>query len=99
MTSRKKPRSSACVTSFFTTTPSIAVTGATSIPEVGAVPAHVILNRVVGGDRLARVAPEAFQDVVLHQSVLDVPVVHVGDLELAAVPGLQLRQHLQHGFV
>src|SRR4029077_6725246 len=94
ITSRKKPRSSACVTSSLTTTPSIAVTVATSIPEVGALPAHVVLDGVVGRDGFAGIAPEALQDVVLHQAVLDVPVVDVGDLELAPGRGRELRAHL-----
>src|SRR5258708_21566272 len=97
MTSRKKPRSSACVTSSLTTTPSIAFTIAMSASIVGAVVAHMVLDGVVGGDRFAGVAPEALQHVVLHQALLDVPVVHVSDLELATAGPLQPRSHLPHG--
>src|SRR5229473_8642101 len=82
ITSRKKPRSSACVTSCLITTPSM-VTGVTSRLQVGAVGADDVLNRVVRLHRFARVAPEAFQHVVLHKPAFDVPVVDVGDLELA----------------
>src|SRR5438477_3926918 len=90
MTSRKKPRSSPWVTSSLTTTPSIAFMVAMSGASVGAVLAHVVLDRVVRGDRLSGVAPEALQDVVLHQPMLDVPVVDVGDLELSAGGRLEL---------
>src|ERR1700736_3507907 len=60
MTSRKKPRSSACVVSSLTATPSI-----TSV-LVGAVLADEVVDGVVRLDRLPGIAPEAFQHVVLH---------------------------------
>src|SRR2546422_7188894 len=61
--------------------------------------ADVIVDRVISLDRLAGVPPEAFQNVVLHQATFHIPVVDVGDLELASTRRLQARQHTPHGFV
>src|ERR687892_1051578 len=61
---------------------------------VGPVDADEVVDLVVGVDRLAGVAPEALGDVVLHRPALDVPVVDVGDLQLAARGGLERRQEL-----
>src|SRR4029453_18814704 len=58
---------------------------------VGPVDADEVVDLVVGVDRLAGVAPEPVQDVVLHQPALDVPVVDVGDLQLAPGGGLEGR--------
>src|SRR5919201_4968742 len=60
MTSRKKPRSSTCVLSSFSSTPSIA-----DSVMVGAIFPHPVVDGVISGDRLAGVAPEPVQDVVL----------------------------------
>src|SRR5579859_1529429 len=77
----------------------MAFTVATSGLPVRAVLAHVVLDRVVRGDGFAGVAPKALQDVVLHQPMLDVPVVDVGDLELAAGRRPEFRDHLPYGAV
>src|SRR5258708_81636 len=82
ITSRKKPRSSACVVSSFKTTPSM-VGGFKSILPVGAVGAREVVGCVVGGRRFYRISSEPFEDVVLDGALFKVPVVHVGDLELA----------------
>src|SRR5215211_6862791 len=58
-------------------------------PLVGAVDADEVVDLVVGVDRLPGVAPEALEDVVLHAAPLDVPVVDVGDLQLAPARGLE----------
>src|SRR5206468_11542262 len=58
-------------------------------PLVGAVDADEVVDLVVGVDRLAGVAPEPLEDVVLHATALDVPVVDVGDLQLAPARRLQ----------
>src|SRR5579859_6234916 len=99
ITSRKKPRSSAWVTSCLTTTPSSSCARLASVIAVGPVRAHVVLHRVVGLDRLAGVAPEPAEDVVLHQALLDVPVVHVRDLQLATRGWLEVRYDVPHGAV
>src|SRR5262249_58530546 len=54
---------------------------------VGSVRADEVVDGVVRIDRLAGVAPEAVDDVVLHLALADVVVVHVGDLELPAARG------------
>src|SRR5437879_4242798 len=54
------------------------------------------MHRVVRGNRLTRIAPEAIEHVVLHQSVLEEPVVHVSDLELSAPGRLELGQHIPY---
>ena len=54
-----------------------------------------VVDGVVRVDRLARVAPEALEHVVLHRPLVDVPVVHVGDLELAAAGRLEVGDHLE----
>ena len=66
---------------------------------VRAVGADEVVDGVVRVDRLAGVAPEALEHVVLHRPLLDVPVVHVGDLELAAAGRLERRQHVPDGLV
>src|SRR5258708_36863153 len=81
ITSRKKPRSSACVVSSFKTTPSM-VGGFKSILPVGAVGAHEVVGRVVGGPRFSRISPEPFQEVVLNDALLQAPVVHVAEFHL-----------------
>src|SRR5215218_1116452 len=58
-------------------------------PVVGAVDADEVVDLVVGVDRLSGVAPEPLEDVVLHAAALDVPVVDVGDLQLAPARRLQ----------
>src|SRR5215218_5922277 len=58
-------------------------------PLVGAVDADEVVDLVVGVDRLSGVAPEPLEDVVLHAAPLDVPVVDVGDLQLAPARGLE----------
>src|SRR4029453_13564184 len=58
---------------------------------VGPVDADEVVDLVVGVDRLAGVPPEPVQDVVLHQPALDVPVVDVGDLQLAPAGRLEGR--------
>src|SRR5919204_1875433 len=63
---------------------------------VRAVDADEVVDLVVGVDRLAGVAPEPLQHVVRHGAPLHVPVVHVGDLQLAPAGGLQGRDHLEH---
>src|SRR5438067_9536824 len=99
MISRKKPRSSACVTSSFSSTPSMmggfATFGLASSVLVRAVLTHVVVDLVVGLDRLAGVTPEALDDVVLHPGLADVVVVHVGDLELTPSRRLQGRDDLE----
>src|SRR5919197_3388778 len=92
MISRKKPRSSGCVTSSLISTPAIACT--LSVP-VDTVRSHEIVDRVVRVDRLARVSPEAIDDVVLHLVSLDVVVVHVRDLELAAAGRAQVGKDVE----
>src|SRR5581483_6885230 len=57
-------------------------------------PPHEVVHRVVAVDRLAGVAPESFEHVRLERAALGVPVVDVGDLELAAAGRLELRQEL-----
>src|ERR1043166_2843996 len=56
--------------------------------------ADEVSDLVVGLDGFAGVAPKAFQDVVLHQTAFQIPVVDVGDLELAASRRLELRDYL-----
>ena len=51
---------------------------------VDAVRPDEVDDLVVDLDRLAGVAPEAVDDVVLHLAAVDVGVVDVGDLQLAA---------------
>src|SRR5487761_139470 len=97
MTSRKNPRSSAWVTSSLTTTPSITI--AKSFLPVDPVRPHEVLDLVVRLHRLAGVPPETLDDVVLDPAVVEVPVVYVSDLQLAAAGGLQLREHAPHGLV
>src|SRR5260221_9445957 len=97
MISRKNPRSSACVSSSLNSTPSIV--GRCALIAVGPLRAHHVVHFVVGLHRLARVAPETFEHVVLHQPLFEVPVVHVGDLELAAARRLQRAQHLPYAVV
>jgi uncharacterized protein (TIGR01777 family) len=63
--------------------------------EVGAVTPHVVVDGVVRVDRLARVPPEALEDVVCDETLGDVVVIHVGYLELAAARGLQRRDHVE----
>src|SRR5215212_4150831 len=57
---------------------------------VGPVDADEVVDLVVGVDRLAGVAPEPVEDVVLHGPALDVPVVDVGDLQLAPAGRLEV---------
>src|SRR5215207_2185772 len=64
-------------------------------PLVGPVDADEVVDLVVGVDRLAGVAPEPVEDVVLHGPALHVPVVDVGDLQLAPAGRLQGRDHLE----
>src|SRR5258708_35303203 len=97
MISRKNPRSSACVSSSLSSTPSIV--GRCALIAVGPLRTHHVVDLVVGLHRLARVAPETFEHVVLHQPLFEVPVVHVGDLELAAARRLERAQHLPHAVV
>src|SRR5919108_1504197 len=59
------------------------------------VDADEVVDLVVGVDRLAGVAPEPLEDVVLHGAALDVPVVDVGDLQLAPARGLQGRDDVE----
>src|SRR5215217_596338 len=59
------------------------------LPLVGPVEADEVVDLVVGVDRLPGVAPEPLEDVVLHAAALDVPVVDVGDLQLAPARRLQ----------
>src|SRR5947199_9720192 len=92
MISRKNPRSSACVSSSFSSTPSIA---GFSLIAVGPLRTDHVVHVVVGGDRFARVAPETFEHVALHEPLLDVPVVHVGDRERAAARPLARAQALR----
>src|SRR5712692_1372272 len=99
ITSRKKPRSSVCVTSSLSTTPSMGLMGSTSSLVIRTVRAHEVVDGVVGIDGLPGVAPEAFEHVVLHETFLDVPVVDVGDLELAPARRLQVGQHVPDRFV
>src|SRR5918911_3604690 len=66
--SRKKPRSSACVTSSFSSTPSMAASG-----MVGAVLPDPVIDLVVRLDRLPGVAPKAFDHVVLHRALGQIP--------------------------
>src|SRR6266508_1066021 len=88
MTSRKNPRSSSCVTSSLTMTPSMLMRSLRAPGDsclfVDAVGAHEVADRVVGLDRLAGVAPEPLENVVLHRPSVEVPVVDVSDLELSA---------------
>ncbi len=51
--------------------------------KVGAVTTNMVVHGVIGVDGLARVTPEAFLHVVVDETLGDVMVVHVGDLELA----------------
>src|SRR5581483_2306806 len=70
--------------------------GAAPRSPVDAPAAHEVVHLVVRVDRLACIAPESFHDVGLHQPATDIPVVHVGDLELAATGRLQRRKDLPH---
>src|SRR5450759_408833 len=97
ITSRKNPRSSACVTSSLMTTPSI--TDPKSSLPIHPVRPHEILHLVVRLHRLACVPPKALDYVVFDQVVVEIPVVHIGDLELAAARWLQLAEHAPHGLV
>src|SRR4030088_2782634 len=98
ITSRKNPRSSAWVTSCLRTTPSMLIDPKSSLP-VDAIGAHEVLHLVVRLHRLTSVAPETFDYVVLDAAVVEVPVVDVCDLELAATGGLQLGENLPNGLV
>src|SRR5207253_3829615 len=51
--------------------------------------AHEVVDRVIGVDRLSGVAPKTVENLVFHGALLDVPVVDVGDLELAAPRGFE----------
>src|ERR687894_3269366 len=62
---------------------------------IGPVNADEVVDLVVGVDRLAGVAPEPVEDVVLHGPALHVPVVDVGDLQLATAGRLEGRDHLE----
>src|SRR5215210_5875957 len=64
-------------------------------PSVRSVLADVVVDGVVGLDRLARVAPKPFEDVVRHCALADEPVVDIGDLELAPTRRLQRRDHFE----
>ena len=64
--------------------------------EVRAVAADVVVDGVIGVDRLAGVAPETLLDVVADQALGDVMVVHVGDLELASPRGPKGADHVEH---
>src|SRR5215211_7980416 len=64
-------------------------------PLVGAVDPDEVVDLVVGVDRLAGVAPEPVEDVVLHGAALHVPVVDVGDLQLTPAGRLQGRDHVE----
>src|SRR5487761_339544 len=97
ITSRKNPRSSACVTSCLRTTPSI--TAPKSSLPVHPVGADKVLDLVVRLHRFACVSPEALDYVVFDQAIVEIPVVRICDLELAAAGGLQLGQHTPHGLV
>src|SRR4029453_3205274 len=66
---------------------------------VHAVLAHEVVDLLVGVDRLARVSPEPLDDLVLHRALLDVPVVHVRDLELATGGWRERRDVLEHSRV
>src|SRR5919108_4715436 len=66
---------------------------------VGSVGADEVVDLVVGVDRLAGVAPEAVEHVVLHHALGDEPVVDVGDLQLAAPGRHQVGDHLEDGLV
>ena len=62
---------------------------------VDAVRAHEVDDVVIDVDRLAGIAPEAGDDVVLHRASVDVGVVDVGDLELAASRRCQVLDDLE----
>src|SRR5215204_3467563 len=64
-------------------------------PLVGTVDPDEVVDLVVGVDRLAGVAPEPVEDVVLHGAALHVPVVDVGDLQLTPAGRLQGRDHVE----
>src|SRR6266852_5691758 len=64
--------------------------GHRSFLAVHPVATHEVVDRVVSLDGLARVTPEPIQHVVLHEPALDIPVVDVGDLELASTRRLQV---------
>ena len=57
-------------------------------------PPHEVVDLVVRVDRLAGVAPEAADDIRLHRAAADVPVVHVGDLELTTRGRRERRQEV-----
>src|SRR5579875_4147527 len=63
---------------------------------VGTVLAYEVVDGVVGVDRPAGVTPEPLEHVVVHGAPLDVPVVHVGDLELTAARGHERADHVEH---
>src|SRR5258708_7820442 len=79
------------------TTPSI-TDPKSSLPVHSAEP-NKILDLVIRLHRLAGVPPEALDYVVFDQVVVEVPVVHVRDLELAAARRCQLTEHPPHRFV
>src|SRR5215218_2909169 len=61
--------------------------------------ADEVVDLVVGVDGLSGVAPEPVQHVVLHLAALDVPVVDVGDLQLAAAGRPQRGDDLEDALV
>src|SRR6266704_5028424 len=90
--------SSSCVTSSLSSTPSMACSGEALI-AVGPLLADHVVHLVVRAHGFARVAPETFEHIALHEPLLDVPVVHVGDLELATARRLERAQDLPHAVV
>src|SRR5712691_13364158 len=99
MISRKKPRSSEWVTSSFITTPSMGPIDFTSSLVVRAISTYEVVHRVIRLDGFPRVTPETIEHVVFHQPPLDIPVVDVCDLELAAARGLEVWDYLPDGVV
>src|SRR5438874_7777660 len=60
---------------------------------------HEVDHLVIHVDRLAGVAPEAFDDVVLHQTAIHVGIVDVSNLELTATRWLEIAYSLEYARV
>src|SRR5207302_6213056 len=61
--------------------------------------ADEVLDLVIRVHRLTGIAPEAVEHVVLHETLLEVPVIHISDLELPAVRRSQPGEDTPHGGV
>src|SRR6266404_5482102 len=86
-TSIRRPRSSACTTSSFTSTPSSREAHdrrrGGAVGQVGAGLSDQLAGPVERVER-ARIRPPALDDLAGQLATREAPVVHVGDLELPA---------------